>query len=57
MAFNRRAWKHRVLIMLGDHPLMAPLTLSELSEPTWNLEMGDAGNDKKIKATLMKLVK
>ncbi len=56
-AFSRRAWKQRVLIMLGDHPLIAPRMFSVLTEPTLNLEMGDAVDDKNIKAAIMKLVK
>jgi hypothetical protein len=56
-ALSRRAHRHQILTMVGDIPLMAPLMMAPIITSTFNLQLGNAGEDKKIDEALKKLVK
>ncbi|WP_395752202.1 hypothetical protein [Prosthecobacter sp.] len=55
-AMSRRAVKHQVLVLLGDKPLMAPIMMSPITEPVFDIQTRN-GEDKELHETLMKLVK
>jgi hypothetical protein len=56
-ALSNLALNHQVLIMLGDTPLIAPMMRGQITDPTFTLDMIDAGGEKEIERALMKLVK
>ena len=55
-AMSRRAHHHQVLVMLGDKPLVAPLMITDITEPVFNIQT-DGRGEKELHEALMKLVK
>ena len=55
-AMSRRAHRHQVLVMLGDKPLMAPLMITAITDPVFNIQTNGRG-EKELHEALMKLVK
>jgi preprotein translocase subunit SecD len=56
-ALTEQAIGKRVLIMLGEMPLMAPTVRAPIQTPSFVLTLGDKTDHKKIEAELQRLVR
>lgn len=55
-AMSRRAYRHQVLVMLGDKSLVAPLMTTAITDPVFDIQTNGRG-EKQLHEALMKLVK